>query len=258
MSTLAGKRIWLTGASTGIGRALALELASRGAVCGLTARTEESLRALQVEIEGRGGRGGRAIVVPGDVTDAARMKAVAAELEEKLGGIDILIANAGTHLFTKPEQFDADEYLGLMNLNYGGMLRCIEAALPFMLKRGAGRIVGVSSLAGYRGVPRAAAYGASKAAAINFLESLRFHLARRKIGVTIVNPGFVRTPLTDKNDFHMPFLIDADRAARIICRGIERGKDEIAFPIPFSWIIKAMRIIPYPIYKMIMSRAVQY
>jgi len=252
---LSGNRIWLTGASTGIGRALALELAARGAVCGLTARSEESLRALQVEIEGRGGR---AIVVAGDVTDATRMKAVAAELEQKLGGIDILIANAGTHIFSKPEQFDAEEYLGLMNLNYGGMLRCIEAVLPFMLQRGAGRIVGVSSLAGYRGVPRAAAYGASKSAVINFLESLRFHLARRKIGVTIVNPGFVRTPLTDKNDFHMPFLIEADRAAKIMCVGIARGKDEIAFPIPFSWIIKAMRIIPYPIYKMIMSRAVKY
>jgi short-subunit dehydrogenase len=262
MASLAGKRIWLTGASSGIGRALALELAARGAACGLTARSEEALRALRGEIEGRGGR---AIVVPGDVTDAAQMKAVAAELEERLGGIDILIANAGTHLFTKPEAFDAGEYLGLMNLNYGGMLRCIEAVLPYMLQRagegregGGGRIVGVSSLAGYRGVPRAAAYGASKAAMIHFLESLRFHLVRRGIGITIVNPGFVRTPLTDKNDFHMPFLIDADRAARIMCDGIARGKDEITFPIPFNWIIKVMRIIPYPIYKRIMSRAVKF
>lgn len=255
MASLSGKRIWLTGASSGIGRALALELTGRGAVCGLTARSEESLWSLQGEIKGRGGQ---ALVVPGDVNDSARMKAVAAELEERMGGIDILIANAGTHLFTKPEQFDAEEYLGLMNLNYGGMLRCIEAVLPFMRQRGAGRIVGVSSLAGYRGVPRAAAYGASKAAMIHFLESLRFHLVRQNIGVTIVNPGFVRTPLTDKNDFHMPFLVDADRAAKVICAGIARGKDEVSFPIPFNWIIKGMRVIPYPIYKRIMSRAVKF
>jgi short-subunit dehydrogenase len=255
MECLAGKRIWLTGASSGIGRALALELASRGAVCGLTARSEEALRALRGEIEGRGGR---AVVAAGDVNDGARMRAVAAELVEGLGGVDILIANAGTHLFTKPEAFDAEEYLRLMNLNYGGMLRCIEAVLPYMLGRDGGRIVGVSSLAGFRGVPRAAAYGASKAAMINFLESVRFHLARRNIGVTIVNPGFVRTPLTDKNDFHMPFLVDADRAAKIMCDGIARGRDEISFPVPFNWAIKVMRIIPYPIYKRIMSRAVKF
>ncbi|MFM9996657.1 MAG: SDR family NAD(P)-dependent oxidoreductase [Phycisphaerales bacterium] len=255
MYRLAGKRVWLTGASTGIGRALALELAARGAVCGLTARSEDALRTLHAEVEGRGGR---AIVVPGDVTDLARMKAVAAELNDRLGGIDILIANAGTHLFTRPERFDSEEYLGLMNLNYGGMVRCIEAVLPFMLPRREGRIVGVSSLAGFRGVPRAAAYGASKAAMINFLESLRFHLSRERIGVTIVNPGFVRTPLTDKNDFHMPFLIDADRAARIMCAGIARGRDEISFPVPFNWMIKAMRVIPYPLYKRIMARACAY
>jgi short-subunit dehydrogenase len=252
MGKLTGKRVWLTGASTGIGRAVALELAACGAVCGLTARSKQTLQTLGKEIESLGGR---AIVLPGDVTDANRMKAIVAELEAQLGGVDILIANAGTHVFTQPERFDAREYLALMDLNYGGMLRCIEAVLPAMLKRGSGRIVGVSSLAGFRGVPRAAAYGASKAAMINFLESIRFHLALSNVQVTIVNPGFVRTPLTDKNDFRMPFLIDADRAARIICSGIARGRDEIAFPIPFSWMIKALRILPYPLYRKIMVMA---
>ena len=140
----------------------------------MTARNEQALEALRVEIESHGGR---ALVLPGDVTDANRMKAIATELEAQLGGIDILVANAGTHVFTQPEHFDAREYLALMDLNHGGMLRCIEAVLPAMLKRGSGRIVGISSLAGLRGVPRAAAYGASKAAMINFLESIRFHLA---------------------------------------------------------------------------------
>lgn len=253
MSKLAGKRVWLTGASTGIGRAVALELAAQGAVTGLTSRNEPALRALRDEIEGMGGR---AIVLPGDVTDAVRMKEIAREFEGQAGPIDILIANAGSHLFTRPERFDAREYLGLMDLNYGGMLRCIEAVLPNMLERRAGHIVGVASLAGFRGVPRAAAYGASKAAMISFLESLRFHVTRSNVRVTIVNPGFVRTPLTDKNDFRMPFLMDADQAARTICSGIARGKDEVVFPFPFSWMIKAMRIIPFPLYKLIMSRAV--
>ena len=253
MSDLAGKRVWLTGASTGIGRAVALELAAHGAVTGLTARNETALRDLCDEIERMGGR---AVVLQGDVTDAVRMKEIVHKFEGQAGAIDVLIANAGSHLFTRPERFDAGEYLGLMDLNYGGMLKCIEALLPGMLDRGAGHIVGVASLAGFRGVPRAAAYGASKAAMINFLESLRFHVVRRNVKVTIVNPGFVRTPLTDKNDFRMPFLIEADRAARTICAGIARGKDEIAFPFPFSWMIKAMRIIPFPLYKSIMSRAV--
>ncbi len=253
MSKFAGKRVWLTGASTGIGRAVALELSAQGAVTGLTSRNEHALRDLRDEIERMGGR---AIVLPGDVTDPIRMKAIAAEFEAQAGAIDILIASAGSHLFTRPERFDAREYLGLMDLNYGGMLRCIEAVLPGMLERRAGHIVGIASLAGYRGVPRAAAYGASKAAMISFLESLRFHVTRSNVKVTIVNPGFVRTPLTDKNDFQMPFLMEVGPAARVICSGIARGKDEIAFPVPFSWMIKAMRIIPFPLYKLIMSRAV--
>ncbi len=251
MRDIAGRRIWLTGASYGIGRELAIELARRGCALALTARSEDKLQSLRAELADLGAK---AIVVPGDVTNSDRMKEAAEEIRSELGGIDVLIANAGTHIFTVPERFDADEYLSLMDLNYGGLVRCIEAVLPEMLKRGSGHIVGVVSLAGYRALPRAAAYGASKAAAHHFLDSIRFHLAEHNIPVTVVNPGFVRTPLTDKNDFHMPFLIDADRAARIICNGIARQKDEISFPIPFNWIIKFVRIIPFPIYKWIMTR----
>ena len=254
VNAFAGKRVWLTGASQGIGRAVALELASQGATCALTSRDEEKLQALGAEVVQRGGK---VLLLSGDVTDLDRMNAIADEIEAKLGGIDILIANAGTHRFTKPEAFDSKEYLTLMDLNYGGMLRCIEAVLPAMLKRGSGHIVGVASLAGFRGVPRAGAYGASKAAAINFLESLRFHLVPKGIDVTVVNPGFVRTPLTDKNDFKMPFLTEPDRAAKIICSGIARRKNDVSFPIPFSWIVKTLRILPLWLYNAIMSRSVK-
>lgn len=251
MKSFKGQRIWITGASLGIGRAVALELAERGARLVLTARGEEGLAKVREEVEARGGE---AMTLTGDVTDLERMQEIAKQIETELGGIDILIANAGTHLFSKPENFDTEEYLKLMDINYGGMLRCIHAVLPGMLKRKSGRIVGVASLAGFRGLPRAAAYSASKGAQIKFLESIRFHLAEHGLGVTVINPGFVRTPLTDKNDFEMPFLVEPDRAARIICNGIARGKKDITFPFIFGWTIRLMRVIPYPIYEWIIKR----
>jgi short-subunit dehydrogenase len=246
-----GARVWLTGASMGIGRALALELARRGATVVLTARSRELLETLRDEIVDGGGA---ALVVAGDVTDLDRMKEMVAQAEAAVGPIDMLIANAGTHLVSRPEAFDTAEYLHLMDLNYGGTLRCIEAVLPGMLERESGRIVGVASLAGLRGVPRAAAYSASKGAMINFLQSIRFHLQQRNVQVTIVNPGFVRTPLTDRNDFQMPFLVEADRAARIICDGLARGRKEISFPIPFSWLIRFLSVLPWWAYEWAMTR----
>lgn len=225
--------------------ALAHEAARRGARLALTARNSERLVALASAIRTAGGT---AEAFPADVRDRAAVRDAAAAAEKSLGPVDIVIANAGTHVFTKPEQFDSCEYLELMNVNFGGMLHTIEAVLPVMMERGRGRVVGMASLAGFRGLPRAAAYGASKAAMIHFLESIRFHLRPHGIAVTVVNPGFVRTPLTDKNDFYMPFLTEPNRAAAIICRGLERGRDEIAFPAPFSWFVKLLRITPYPLY----------
>lgn len=243
--------VWLTGASSGIGEALAYELARRGARVALTARRGEVLEKLATEIRSRGGQ---VECFPGDVCDLAQMKTVVAEIEARMGPIDVAIANAGTHIFTVPEEFNSEEYLSLMNLNFGGTLRCVEAVLPAMLKRGRGALVPVASLAGYRGLPRAAAYGASKSAMIHFFESIRFHLVRRGIVISIVNPGFVKTPLTDRNDFKMPFLVDAPRSARIICDGIERGKREIAFPFPFNLVLKIARMLPAPIYEALVNR----
>jgi short-subunit dehydrogenase len=182
------------------------------------------------------------------------MKEIVSRIEAEMGSIDLAIPNAGNHIFTLPERFNSKEYLSLMELNFGGMLHCIEAVLPGMLLRNKGALAPVASLAGYRGLPRAAAYGASKAAMINFLESIRFHLVRRGIIISIVNPGFVKTPLTDKNDFAMPFLIEADKAARIICKGIERQRREIAFPFPFSLILKVAKMLPDPLYEWIVNK----
>ena len=249
--TLAGKCVWLTGATSGIGEALAYELAQRGARVALTARRAELLEKIVSDIRARGGS---AWAFPGDVTSLEQMKSVVSAIEGSVGPIDLAIPNAGTHIFTVPEQFNSAEYLSIMQLNFGGILFCIEAVLPGMLKRGHGYLAPVASLAGYRGLPRAAAYGASKSAAIHFLESIRFHLKSDGITISIVNPGFVKTPLTDKNDFRMPFLVDAPKAAKIICRGIERGKREIAFPWPFTWVLKIARILPAPLYERIVDR----
>ncbi len=248
---LKGACVWLTGASSGIGEALAFELARRGARVAMTARRADLLEEMKI----RGASiGGELHCFPGDVTNLEQMKGLVAEIESTMGPIDLAIPNAGTHLFTVPEEFNSREYLSLMELNFGGMLHCIEAVLPGMLHRGRGYLAPVASLAGYRGLPRAGAYGASKAAMIHFLESIRFHLKTKGIVISIVNPGFVKTPLTDKNDFKMPFLIDAERAASIICNGIERGKREIAFPFPFNWVLKIARMLPDPVYERIVDR----
>jgi short-subunit dehydrogenase len=126
--------------------------------------------------------------------------------------------------------------------------------LPQMVARGSGHIAAVASLAGYRALPAAVEYGASKAAVIHLLDGLRFDLEPKGVQVTVINPGFVRTPLTDKNRFTMPFLIEADDAAERIVRGLERGKTEIHFPAPMSWTLKLMRLLPYPLYARLIGR----
>jgi short-subunit dehydrogenase len=248
---LRGKSVWLTGAGSGIGAALAQELARRGAKLALTARTARALETVAQEVRARGGH---AVVFPGDVTNLDEMQRLVPKIEEALVGLDMLVANAGNYVESRPERFDSAEYLALMNVNYGGMLHCMQAVLPGMLARASGTIVGMASLAGYRGLPRGAAYGASKAAMIHFLESARFHLRAGKIKVVIVNPGFVKTRLTDKNDFHMPFLLNPERAACYICDGLESGRDKITFPAPFSWLLELGRIMPFGVYDFLVER----
>lgn len=246
-----GKCVWLTGASSGIGEALAFELIKRGARVAITARRGEILEEMRNRAAGEPGA---LFPFPGDVTNLENMKGIVSQIEQKIGPIDVAIPNAGTHVFTVPEKFNSEEYLSIMKLNFGGMLYCIEAVLPGMLGRGTGHIAPVASMAGYRGLPRAAAYGASKSAMIHFLESIRFHLKNKGIVISIINPGFVKTPLTDKNDFRMPFLISAEKSAKVICNGIERGRREIAFPFPFNWVLKIARILPDPLYERIVDR----
>jgi short-subunit dehydrogenase len=236
----------ITGASSGIGKEIALELARRGWKLGLTARREKELEEVA---EAARAAGAEAEIHLADVADRASVDAAAAAIEKRFGRVDLLIANAGIGLppASKEKVLDAaavDAVEKTFRVNFFGVVYAINAVLPGMLARGTGHIAAVSSLVAYHGLPRAGAYCASKAAVNSFLESLRLDLLNRNIAVTIVNPGFVDTPLTQKNKFKMPMLVDAARAGRIIVDGLARRKRLIEFPYPMAAAMKIGRLVP--------------
>ena len=243
--------VWITGASSGIGEALVAPLVARGARVAISARRDDMI-ATQAEAWRARGADVRAFAL--DVTDWPQTRAVVADIEQAFGQIDLAVLNAGSHVLGSKKPFDAQQFAGNMTLNYFGMIYGIDAVLPGMLKRGRGHIAGVSSLAGLRPLPAAGAYGASKAAASHMLDAIRFDLEPLGVLVTNITPGFVRTPLTDRNRYRMPFLMDVDRAAEIVVDGLERGKREIHFPKPLSWTVKTLRVLPYPLYQWIIRR----
>ena len=232
---LRGKVVWVVGASSGIGAATACELASRGATVAISARREAELDEIS---------GGRMLVVPVDVTDKKSVAAAATRVRDEHGRIDVAILAAGYWRQMDAHDWDTEVFDRHMQVNLVGMSNAIAAVLPDMLQRGSGVIAGVSSVAGYRGLGGAEAYGATKAAQINLLESLRIRLAKSGVGVTTICPGFVRTELTAGNNFPMPFIIDADEAAESICNGLERDRTEIVFPLPMALLMKAARLVP--------------
>jgi NAD(P)-dependent dehydrogenase (short-subunit alcohol dehydrogenase family) len=234
---------WITGASSGIGRALALELARAGRTVAVSARRGDELERLAAEMPA-----GRIAPFPVDVADAAAMARTAAASEAALGPLDLAVFNAGTHHPVSVETFGPEPFRHLMDINFMGAVNGIAAVLPGFLARRAGHIAVVSSVAGYRGLPQAAAYGPTKAALINLCEALKPDLDRYQVRISVINPGFIRTPLTDLNEFPMPFLMDADVAARRIVRGLEAGKFEITFPRRFTFMLKIARMLPYALY----------
>lgn len=248
---LRNARVWLTGASSGIGEAVVPVLLRRGARVAVSARRADRLEQLAAAWR----QLGDVLVLPVDVTSREAVIAAGRRVIDTWNGIDLAIFNAGTHRPASGAGFDSAQFVELTTINYFGVLYGIEAVLPAMLAQGHGHIAGVASVAGYRALPTAAAYGASKAA-LNFaLDALRFDLEPRGIRVTVVNPGFIKTPLTDKNRFHMPFLMPVDRAVEQLVRDLEREKKESHFPAAFTWIVKALRVLPYPIYERIIRRA---
>ena len=239
---LAGTVAWVTGASAGIGEALVHELCRRGAAVAATARRAEALEAIAAAAPGT------VLPVPADVTDLAATRAAAERVHDELGPIDLAVLNAGLWEQVDVRAFDSAVVRRHLDTNVMGMVHGVEAVLPDMRRRRAGTIAGMASVAGYRGLPQSEAYGASKAAQINLLESLRIDLRSSGVGVVTICPGFVRTGLTGRNSFPMPFMLEPDDAARQICDGLERGKAEIVFPLPMMLAMKAVRLVPVRTY----------
>ncbi len=239
--------VWITGAGKGIGRALALEYATRGWSVAASARTASDLETLAQEAAAEG-LAGKVFAFPANVTHHDAMKQTFKAIEFDMGPLDHVIFNAGTSVPSDATTFNVAPFRTLMEINFLGVVNCIAAVLPTFMSRRAGHIGVMGSVAGYNGLPLSAAYGASKAALINMCEALKPELEVEGVGISIINPGFVRTPLTSKNKFNMPFLLEAEEAARIIYRGMTKGKFEIAFPFPMVAIFKGLRMAPYALF----------
>ncbi|SDR45587.1 Short-chain dehydrogenase [Rhizobiales bacterium GAS191] len=242
---------WVTGASSGIGRATALELVRRGFTVAASARSAEALEALAGEAKGHGGR---IIGHPCDVTDAAAIERAVAAVELAHGPVVLAFLNAGVAPYVRAGKFDAEAFRKAFEVNVFGVVNGLAAVLPRMTERKRGQIGVTASIAGYTGLPKAAAYGSSKAAAIHICEALKFDCDRMGVNIQVVNPGFIETPMTAKNDFSMPFLMGEGEAARRIVDGFATGGFEITFPKRLAWICKLGRILPYAIYFPLMAR----
>ena len=237
--------VWITGASSGIGRALALALAGQGRLVVASAR--DSLK-LAVLAEAARSLPGRIVPLALDVTDPAAVAAALAQIEAAHGPLAQAVFNAGTHIPMGAGDFKSATLRKLIAVNLMGAAHGLEAMLPGMLARRSGRIAVVSSVAGYRGLPSAAAYSASKAAVIAMCEALRPDCAAQGVTLQVINPGFVETPLTAKNDFPMPMMISAEKAADYIVAGLASDRFEIAFPRRFAFMMKLLRILPYGLF----------
>jgi len=231
----------ITGASSGIGWALARALAGAGCKVGLVARRQDRLKQLADEIESSGGT---VAIAAADVSERAQVVAAIHELGSRLGPIDLMIANAGVGAPTLIEPLNTADIEAQLRVNTLGVVYAVEAVLPDMLRRGRGHIAAVSSLAAYVGLPGESGYCASKAAVNVFLDGLRIQLRDRGIAVTTICPGFVKTEMTAVNDFRMPFLLDADEAARRIVRALSRRRKVYNFPWQTAWLMKLTNFAP--------------
>jgi NAD(P)-dependent dehydrogenase (short-subunit alcohol dehydrogenase family) len=242
---------WITGAGKGIGRALALRLASQGWRIAASARTLEDLEKLAAD-----GPAGHIRPYVLDVTDPVAAQATVAGIEEDMGKLDMVVLNAGTHIPMPAAEFSADGFRKLVDTNLMGTVHCIAPVMTRFLSRGSGHIAVVASVAGYRGLPTSAAYGATKAGLINMCEALYPELERAGVRLTLINPGFVKTPLTDKNTFEMPFLISAEEAAIQINKGLEKRSFERTFPWRFAVLMKILRLLPNSLFFAVTRRMI--
>lgn len=239
------KKIVLTGASSGIGRALAIELGRRGAELVIAARRKSELESLAQEIAAVGGT---AHVLVLDVANVAAVKDGLAEADRMVGGFDTVIANAGVGINDPEDAFNWEDVERMLDVNVRGAFATLVHAIPYLRARGGGQLSAVTSLAGRRGLPASGAYSASKAAVSVFLETLRVDLLAENIRVTDIQPGFVDTPMTQRNRFKMPFIWSAEKAASYISDELEGAPGVIAFPLPLDMVTSAVSMLPNLIY----------
>ena len=232
------KIAWVTGASTGIGREISLQLAASGVKVAVSARSVDKLQNLGPNI----------FPYPLDVTNVEATAKTLQQIEQDLGPVDLAIFSAGAYAEVAATSIDAKLFASIMSTNYLGTVNCLAALLPKMLARKAGHISWIASVTGYRGLPKAAAYGPTKAALISLAESLKPELEQHGIAISVINPGFVETPMTSKNDFPMPFLMQPQDAAARTLEGLARGKFEITYPKRLVAILKIARLLPYGLY----------
>ena len=235
-----GQRVWLVGASTGIGRALAQQLHALGATVIVSARNAQALQAFAEQHPG-------SLALPLDVSDAAAVHA-AAQAAQAGGPLDLVCYCAGHYRAMRATAMDLPDLLRHHEVNTVGALHVLAAVTPAMVARGQGHISLVSSVAGFRGLPQSLAYGPTKAALINLAETLYLDLQPLGLGVSVINPGFVETPLTAQNAFHMPALISPEQAAQAIVQGWSHGDFDIHFPKRFTRAMKLLRLLPYRLY----------
>lgn len=238
MRDFRGKRYWLVGASEGLGLALAQKLSAAGAELVLSARSEEGLKAAAATLPGA------VTLLPVDVGSSASVTAAAARLPD----LDGMVFLAGVYWPMRAQDWDAPSAEAMANVNFTGAVRAVGAALPPMVAKNRGHIVITGSLSGFRGLPGAIGYAASKAGTMVLAESLYADLRKSGVTVQLANPGFIRTRLTAKNDFTMPFIMDPEAAAEIMFRHMQRGGFKISFPTVFSWLFRGGNFLPDALY----------
>jgi NADP-dependent 3-hydroxy acid dehydrogenase YdfG len=246
------KRIWVIGASSGIGESCTRALLNAGAKIALSSRRVERLNSLAQSVDQA-----QTLVLPLDVTNTEQLQSAHQAILERWGGLDLLLFVSGVYTPLRADKFDFELAQKTIDANLLGPMRAVAIVLPEMLKSHAGHIAIVGSVAGYSGLPKALAYGPSKAGIINFCETLFYDLLPQGISVHMISPGFVATEATAQNDFEMPALITADEAAKEILEGISAGEFDIHFPKRFSGFLKFLRILPYPLYFWIIRRFVK-
>lgn len=234
MTTFKGKTFWLVGAGAGLGAALARQMSAAGAGLILTSRSESDLRALADELPGP------VQVAPADVADAASL----AQAAERIGAVDGLVFVAGVYWPMRAQDWDAEKAVAMADINFTGLVRVLGHVVPDMVARDRGHIVVVGSLSGFRGLPGAAGYAAAKAGAMALTEGLYADLRGTGVKVQLANPGYIRTRLTDKNTFKMPYIMEPDAAADVLMKHMRSSRFQRSFPAPFSWLFRASVLLP--------------